>query len=228
MDVSYELPQTKESDPMDTPMKIAIGGFAGLVLLVILASMSNSGNFYLKPSGEALEIWRGKFAPLGEEKVLSLPGVAAPQIVKASYGKKEVYPYAFNYYLDRADQLLEESTTPDYEAIQTELDQAKRFASSREEHLKIHSRQDTLKVMTLLVKANVAMSRGTEESLEKALEYFKTAAYVTDDDGLESQIKAKMDAVKAALTGESESAPEPAGEQVKSSPTEAHIKSVHK
>ena len=211
--VSYELPQTKASEPMDTPMKIAIGGFAGLVLLVVLASYSNSSNYYLKPADEALEIWQGKFAPLGEEKVAQLPGVTAPELIKESYGKKEVYPYAFNFYLDRADRLLDQSATPDYEAIQAELDRAKRYAVSRDHHRQINARLNGLKVMTLLVKANVAVDRGTPESLEKALEYFKTAAYVTDDEALETQIKDKMSAIKAGLAGKEAPAPaQPAGE----------------
>ncbi|MGB5984694.1 MAG: hypothetical protein WBG37_05260 [Desulfobacterales bacterium] len=218
---------------MNTPMKIAIGGFVGLVLLVVLASFSNSGNFYLQPAEGALEIWQGKFAPLGQEKLIELPGIAAPELIKESYGKKEVFPYAFNYYLDRADHLLDQSATPDFEAIQSELDMAKRFAVNRDQHRQINARLDGLQVMTLMVKASVAASRGTPESLEKALDYYKTAAFVTRDEGLEAQIKEKMSAIKAGLAGEetpahSASAPAVTGaESSKPSASEAHIKSAH-
>ncbi|MCF8094906.1 MAG: hypothetical protein K9J79_06040, partial [Desulfobacteraceae bacterium] len=57
-----------------------LGGIIVLVLifaLLIGASLKNMDNFYIKPTGNTLEIWKGDFSPGGREKIAALPGAKA-------------------------------------------------------------------------------------------------------------------------------------------------------
>ena len=194
----------KESEPtMEKTTKFMLAavaaGFALIVLLVIGASMSNSSKFYLKPADGALEIWKGKFAPLGTEMVVSLPGVQAPEDLKAVYTKEEVYPLAFNVCLDKADALIDVSGMPDFELIKTHLDQTMVFAVTGDLRKAVNARLTRIDLMVLLYKAEVAQSRGTIDDLEAAIDYLKDAGKLDIDDGQASLIASNIDSIEERI-----------------------------
>lgn len=111
-----------------------IAGFTFLVIILIGASISNTGNFYLKNSKDGLMVYQGKFAPKGQFHLMTLPEIYAPQdIKKESYEKKEVYSLIYSFYMDNVKQLAKSKGTPDFEKIEKNLEKALAFAPSMDE-----------------------------------------------------------------------------------------------
>ena len=180
-------------------MQFGLAGFALLVLLIVVASWMNTRDYYIKPGEGAIEIWQGKFAPLGEELLLSIPGVAAPEPLKASYTKKEVYPIFYQYYLDKADTLLEVPGMPDFEGVKSYLNTARTYAATSQMKTVVKSRLDAITRMVLLYKADVAASKDTPEDLHAAIKLYKEARGYAADDGEVARIKRKIEVVDQRL-----------------------------
>ena len=202
--VSYEpapaqAAASKPSDPVDNTIKLVAAGIAFLILLVIGASTSNSFKYYLVENQGALEIWKGKFAPLGKKKLLALPGVAVPEELKEAYSSDEVYPLAFQYYIDKADALLDVPGIPDFEAIKATLKIALEYGSSSALRDVAYQRLDNIDRLILDYKADVAASRGTIEGLTAAIGFLKEADKLTRDEVLEERITQKIAAHEAAI-----------------------------
>ncbi|MCG6905985.1 MAG: hypothetical protein LJE63_05115, partial [Desulfobacteraceae bacterium] len=196
--VSYDTTaQTKGSDPMGTAVKAAVAGFVLVLLMIIATSVVNSGKYYLQTQDGVLEIWQGHFAPLGEGPILTLPGVAPPEPLKDLYTKKEVFPLASQYYMDRADDLLAAGGVPDYEAIQAELEKAGEYAVTDDLKSQVASRLTTIELMTLLYRAEVAASRGTPEDLAAAVADLEKAARLKLDDAQAALVQRRLEAVKS-------------------------------
>jgi len=194
------------SDPVDNTIKIFAAGLAFLILLVIGASISNSSKFYLEGNEGVLEIWKGKFAPLGKQMVIALPGVPLPASTKDVYAKTDVYPMAFQFYLDKADALLQAPGIPDFEGIKSELKNALAYGSNKELRALAYDRIDNIDRLILVHKADVFASRGTIEDLESAIDYLKDAEKLTRDDAQAAMIDQKIERLKAGITALEEQA----------------------
>lgn len=196
-----QLPPSDQppADPANRMMQFGLAGFVLLVLLVIIASWMNTQDYYIKPGEGAIEIWQGKFAPMGEELLMSIPGIAAPEPLKENYTKKEVYPIFYQYYLDKADTLLEVPGMPDFEGVKSYLDTAQNYATSSQMKTVVKSRLNALTRMVLLYKADVAASKETPEDLKTAIRLYKDARGYAVDDGEAARIKRKIDAVDRRL-----------------------------
>ena len=191
-----------EPDPVKRSIAYAAAGFALLLLLLIGASVKNSGNYYLNARDNALEISRGRFSPTGKTLFLVLHDTQPPQTTKAVYTREDIFPLAFNYYLDRADGLLATTGMPDYEGMQNYLNQARKYAISPEMERAVTTRLYSIERMPLLYKADVAISKNTPESLQAALEYLRQAQPLTTDAAqaeLVAQRIAEVEARQAAL-----------------------------
>ena len=93
--VSYEPPDSGDTltdDPMEKAMKYLVAAFAVLMALVIGTSMINKNKYYIHATDCALEIWQGRFAPMGEACLISLPGVQPPETIKDIYSKQKLSP----------------------------------------------------------------------------------------------------------------------------------------
>ncbi|MDJ0781197.1 MAG: hypothetical protein QNJ22_04460, partial [Desulfosarcinaceae bacterium] len=173
-----------------------------LIFLIVAASISNSGNYYLKDADGGVEIWQGRFAPLGKKHLLTLPGVPMPESDQEVYSQKEVFPLAFNYYLEKADTLLEAPGLPDFDGIKTYAAEAKAFAVDKEARNLAQIRSDKIDWMILVYKADMAFARGKLKDLEAAQGYLQDADRFSVDDLDEDIIANKLAEVEAATAAE--------------------------
>jgi hypothetical protein len=172
-----------------------IAGFIFIILtgLVIRASFHNTDKYYLKSAAGAVEIWQGTFSPGGKKRILIMPGAPIPAQIKDVYEKEEVYPLAFNFYVSKADILMEVSGMPDFVGIESYLNRALSFATTDELRQRAHVRINQIDRMILFYKADVAATKGTRAGLEAALDYLDQAAELNPDD-IETEIIEKKKA----------------------------------
>jgi hypothetical protein len=194
-----KAPSTSTMDPVKRYGMYAAAGFALLLVLLIGASAGNSGKYYLKAKDSSLEIWRGRFSPTGKAFFLVLHDVQPPQEIKSIYTREEVFPFAFAYYLEKADSLLDSSGTPDYDGMKKYLNTAMKYAVSAEMNSAVTTRLHSIERMPLLLKADVAISKGTPESLTAALEYLKQAKRLASDGAQSDLVAQKITAVQERL-----------------------------
>ena len=196
--VSYDPPDSGDTitdDPMEKAMKYLAAAFAVLIALVIGSSMINKNKFYIHATDGALEIWQGRFAPMGEACLISLPGVQPPEKIKDIYSESEAFPLIFNYYVEKADTLLTVPGLPDFEGIKTYLNKALAYATTPAANEAVFSRLNNIELMILLYKADVSASKPTLSDLNQAKGYLSEAAKLDIEDLKVNLIHQKMDAV---------------------------------
>ena len=189
----------REAAEKATMKKVIIGlasGFIVLVALILSASSSNNSKYYIKEKAGVLEIWQGRYAPLGEERMMTLPGVPLPEQINAVYSKTEVFPLIFNYYIDKADAISTMSDTPDYVAIKSYLNEALLFATTGDLRKKAYSRLNDIKFNDLMYKAGVAESRGAVSDLDEAMRYLNKASLLKVGAGKSDVVKQKIESIK--------------------------------
>ena len=197
--LTYGSDDTKGNDTMDKTVKILAGAVLAVILLLVVASFSNTGNYYLKKTDSALQIWQGNFAPKGEHLLISLPGMPDPDVVKSVYTQKDVFPLAFNYYIGKADGLLTQKGIPDFGAIKADLDKASKFAVTPAAKAALTARANTLDMLVLLYKAEAFAAKKQPADLEKALKFLDQAEMQATSDAQRALIAEKRAAVKKAL-----------------------------
>ncbi|MDL1983591.1 MAG: hypothetical protein LWX54_05285 [Deltaproteobacteria bacterium] len=189
----------REAAEKATMKKVIIGlasGFIILVALIFSASSSNNSKYYIKEKAGVLEIWQGRYAPLGEERMMTLPGVPLPEQINAVYSKTEVFPLIFNYYIDKADAISTMSDTPDYVAIKSYLNEALLFATTGDLRKKAYSRLNDIKFNDLMYKAGVSESRGAISDLDEAMRYLNKASLLKVGAGKSDVVKQKIESIK--------------------------------
>jgi hypothetical protein len=191
--------ETREADPVARSIKVASAAVILLILILLAVSANNSAKYYLKTKDDAVEIWKGDFSPKDKHFFMVLHGVNVTQPVKPVYSKKEVYPLIFNYYLDKSDALLEVKGLPDFDGIRQYLHQAEAYAVTGEMKAAVTERLNTIKRMTLLYKADVAISRNTVDSLESAISILKDAGKLSSTTAQSEEIAQMIDAARQAI-----------------------------
>lgn len=192
---------TDFDDPLDKTMKFFIVGLLVLICLVIGASALNSSNYYIETTNGSVEIWKGRFSPMGKKMLISLPGAELPEPIKDTYSRQEVAPVAFNYYVAKADALLDVPGLPDFEGIKTYLNKAMSWAVTRDLVLLANQRLKSIDLMILLYKAEVATSRGGLSDLEDARDYLSQAARLDPDDHQKDMINQKIGLIDESIEG---------------------------
>jgi hypothetical protein len=187
-------------EPFSKATILGVVAFVMLVLLIVGASYSNTHKYYLKAQNGALEIWRGAFAPMGQEKLVALPGVQAPGEVRDVYGKDDVYPIVFDYYIDQADGLLDAPGLPDFEAIKGYLHQARAFAATPEALKTVRIRIDYIDLFVARYKAEVAAAKGTVDDMDAAIAYMREAARLSADEAESAEIAKRIEFFEAQRT----------------------------
>ena len=182
---------------MEKSIKYIAAFFVILVALVIYSSFSNIKNYYIKAGAGAVEIWQGRFAPMSRKLLVTLPGAQAPHPIKEVYLKEEVFPLVFNYYVNKADALLDVAGMPDFEGIEFYLNKAILFGTTDDLRKKAYVRLNSINMMTLQYKADVAASKETIDGFKTALKYLKKAALLDLDDSQNKLIKQKIESIRA-------------------------------
>ena len=161
---------------MLNPVKIGIVGFCAIILLLIFSSYSNTKNYYIEEKDGAVEIWRGTFAPMGKTRLLIMPGIQMPQEQKDVYAWQDAYRLMYQYYIDKADAILEVPGVPDTVGLTSNLEKAVAYAPNREMRDAARARMVNIRMQTLVHKAQAALNRGTVESATAAIGFLKEAA----------------------------------------------------
>ena len=184
---------------MQKSIKYIIPFFVILTVLVIYSSFSNSKNYYIKATDGAVEIWQGRFAPMSQKLLVTLPGAQAPQSIKEVYSKEEVFPLIFNYYINRADAILDIPGMPDFDGIKFYLNKAISFGTTDDLRKKAYGRLNSIDMMILQYRADVAASKETIDGFKTALKYLKKAALLDLDADQKKLIKQKIESIQAKI-----------------------------
>ncbi len=190
---------TTVSDPMEKAMKYLIAAVVVLLVLIVGSSMINKTKYYMNAKQGALEIWQGRFAPMGEELLITLPGVQLPETTKDVYLKKDVFSIIFDYYIEKADTLLEVPGIPDFKGIKSYLNRALSYAVTSAATEAAYNRLNNMELMFLLYKADVASDKATLSGLKDAKRYLDQAAALSKNDLQTNIITQKIDAVNKQM-----------------------------
>ncbi|MBN1841856.1 MAG: hypothetical protein JW883_06185, partial [Deltaproteobacteria bacterium] len=169
-------------EPMAKGIKVGLWALAVLMAIIIGTSFSNRAKFYLKDVDGVVQVWRGKFAPAGEELLFSLDGIKTQDPRKDVYTREEIYPIVFSYFQDEADAVLDEPRGPDFGKIKAHLYQAASYAPTKELREKVRLRLKSMDFIVLFHKADIAFGRGTLPDLEAARAYLDRAGTYASSD----------------------------------------------
>ena len=194
----------ERSLPLGLSKKRLLFGSAGIIFviligLVIHTSFNNKSHYYLKSAAGAVEIWQGTFSPGGKKRILIMPGVQIPSKIKKVYAKAEVYPLAFDFYVSKADALMEVPGMPDFVGIKSYLNRALFFATTQNLRQTAEARINQIDRMILFYKADVAATKGTRAGLEAALGYLDQVAELNPDDIEAELIEKKKASIRELL-----------------------------
>jgi hypothetical protein len=192
-------PPEPESDPLKT-----FGLYAGVALLILIvlivgASMQNMRKYYVISRDGAVEIWRGQFSPMGKERLLVMPGTQPLDGTQEVYSKQEVYPLIFEFYLAKADALMDASGAPNFEDVKTYLTRSLQYATTAEMRTRARTRIQTIDRLTLLYKADVAAGRGTMEGYRAALASLQQAETLSPDEIEANLIQEKIQSIEKQM-----------------------------
>ena len=206
---------------MEKNIKYLVAAIAIVLMIIIGSSFSNMCKYYIKPYDGGIEIWQGRFSPIGTRHLISLPVVSHPEKIKKVYSKTDVLPLVFNFYLDKADSLLDEPGMPDFEKIKEYLKEAKPFAVTKDLRKIVRDRLNSIEMINLVYRADVAASKKTVSGYEEALKYLNEASLLKLDEAKAEQVKQKIASItelKTALETPMEEVQE--GEKLKESSAE--------
>ncbi|MFZ5572561.1 MAG: hypothetical protein ACOZF0_19340, partial [Thermodesulfobacteriota bacterium] len=171
----------------------------GIVIPIIIASFMNSMNYSLKKVDGALELWQGSFAPVGEYRMVTMPGAVLPEPAKESYTKMEAYPLVCQYYLEKADAIEDATSIPDFERIRSDLDQARTYAITQPLREAVYARFVRIDFILLVYKADVAAGLNTKEGYAEAIAYLESAAGLEIGEAEAEMVKRKIEKYTASL-----------------------------
>ncbi len=197
--VSYDEPpptDTEVSDPMDKMIKFVAAGVILILLLIIGYSFNNKNKYYIKPVKDGIEIWQGRFAPMGEEVLARLIGVTPPEYIKDVYKAEEVMPLAFTYFVDQAEGLLYVKGIPDLKAIKDTLDKALSFALTKNDRELVKYRLNSMEKHLLQYRANIAASKGTPKDVAIAIGILSDVLKMDMDGQQKSMIQSRIEYLK--------------------------------
>ncbi|MDL2321631.1 hypothetical protein LJC47_04740 [Desulfosarcina sp. OttesenSCG-928-B08] len=201
-------------DPSDPTNRAIMAVAASLFLVMIIlvwASVSNSGKYYAIEKKGALQIWKGEFAPLGKKRIATLPGVPLPEPAKAIYCADDLYPLAFAHYMDNADALRAVPGIPDFEGIKSSLKSALSFSTTEAMRREAMDRLDTIDRTALTYRADEAARQGTIEGFNTAIALLAESAQLTTDKAEKDIINQRIAGHKASIVRLTAASTETAG-----------------
>ena len=188
----------KKADPVERAIRYTVACLAVIFTLIVAASFTNYTKYYLKSNGGVVEVWKGRFSPIGAVQIAELPGSAMPSTQKDIYTKAEALTLAFGYFISKADDLLAEDV-PDLQQIQSHLSQAGAFAFNDEYKNAVDMRLAGVNLMLLLYRADAAAAKGGPADLGKALKYLEEAAALKLTEPQALIVKKRAEAIQGIL-----------------------------
>ena len=197
--IPTSLPPEDAPEPISQTIKYSIAGALLIILLILGVSQNNSTKYYIQPKEGALEIWKGRFSPKDKKFFMVLHGIELKQEPKEIYTRSEVHPMIFDYYLNKADTLLDVPGLPDFEGIKNYLFQAQSYVVTPEMKDKVTGRLNAIERMILLYKADVAISKGTKDTLKAAMKDLRKASAMVANPAQQQEIDQKIELVNKLL-----------------------------
>lgn len=123
-----------ENDPLvdGRPLLLGVAGVCGLILIILIASMMNADNYYVKQTRGAVEVWKGDFSPLGKDRIMILHGTHWDRPVQDSYSMEKVFSFAIAYYLEKVRTLAEAPVSDDFDRITYYLERSLALAADEQ------------------------------------------------------------------------------------------------
>jgi transposase len=188
-------------EPTDKMFKYAVGALACVIAILLLASLSNSNKFAFKQNDQMVELWRGRFAPMGWNRVASFsdPKILTGVQQKTAYSKKQTYGILSDYFINRADEILKTGETPDLKAAKSYLGHASKYALTDARQQEIRRRLNRMNFLVLLGKGELARSKGTVPDFETAKKYLTQAIPYASTDLEKDMLAKNLAAIEYAI-----------------------------
>jgi len=188
-------------EPMDKTLKYAIGAFACVLAILLMASFSNSSKFYFKQGKQTVALWQGRFAPMGEKLVASF---SDPKIIEGlprqeSYSKKQAYGVLFNHLVEQAEDILNTGQTPDLKTVRIYLANASKYAMSSSDRQAIQLRLKSINFLVLSGKADLALAKGDMADFEAAKKFLAEAIPYASTGVQKETITKRLAAIEYAM-----------------------------
>ncbi|MEW6261391.1 MAG: hypothetical protein AB1547_15960, partial [Thermodesulfobacteriota bacterium] len=195
-----DTPKPKQEDPMDKSIKILAGCIAAILLLLIGVSASNMSNYVVKDAKKGIEIWQGRFSPVGYKLLVSLPDIQ-PGCIRSNVvlSKAEIFPFVCRYYLNKADLVIEQPGDLDFGRIKSLVREAAPYAITNELKSAVDLRLNGLGQVTDLYRAEVLVDKGTPVSLQKAKDIYIRAKAAANSETSRKLIEAKLAEIEARM-----------------------------
>lgn len=173
---------------------------AAVIFMLLVYSYTNSRDYYIIEKDGTVEIRRGSFAPMGDDPLITLTGVPAPEVPKDVYTWQEAYTLIYTYYINRADTLVEAPGVPDAGALKENLELAVKYAPDREMMEGAKGRLVSLNLQLAIQKASAAINRRTIESVQKGLDILKSAKTMGLSEAETAMVDSQIASAEALLT----------------------------
>ncbi|MFC1896707.1 hypothetical protein ACFL0Q_08650 [Thermodesulfobacteriota bacterium] len=162
----------------DERATITLGGIgvAFLVLLLIVASLMNTGRFCFQEVQGRLALMRGKRAPAGWYVVEHLDGARLPDPPGTVYSIRKAYPIALDYYRKKSEEVLKTGEGTDYAGARRYLEKALPYALSAPTKREVWEGIYRLDFLELTGRAEKALTAGVLKEAEGARELLRQAA----------------------------------------------------
>jgi len=87
-----------------------------------------------------------------------MPGLPEPKSIKDVYSKEEVFPIISNYYISKANTLLDVPGKPDFQGIKNYLNTALSYTTTDALRQTVYTRLNSVDVIVFIYKADVRIS----------------------------------------------------------------------
>lgn len=188
-------------EPMDKTLKYAIGAFAVVIAILLMASLSNSNKFYVEQNEEMVDVWQGTFSPMGKTLLAS---ISSPEMIKdlpkqESYTRKQAFGILYDDMLKQADDVLNKERIPDLKAAKCYLANAFKYALSSSQRKAVQMRLNSISFLVLCGKANFALGKATMPGFENARAFLAEAVPYASTDLQRDVLTKRIAAVEYAM-----------------------------
>jgi hypothetical protein len=189
----------KDSSEKNAAVILGAAILGSLLLLLVITSYLNAGHYYFVPAQDGYEMHKGRFAPMGKQKVEVFPGLDFAEAPREFYSAKAAHDIAKIYFLAQADHFLKDLELPDYTSARESLRQALAYAPTFKERALIQSRINRLDFERLVLEADAALVENASQSINKARSLLDQAAQLAQTPEQRALLAEERRRISAAL-----------------------------